>query len=67
MKKLTELDLNKKKYIIFDMDGTLVDTVGMWNKIDYLLIKQVSGKEVDLSTLMEDKNNFFANIIKTYV
>lgn len=64
MKKLTELDLNKKKYIIFDMDGTLVDTVGMWNKIDYLLIKQVSGKEVDLSTLMEDKNNFFANNTK---
>ena len=46
------------------MDGTLVDTVGMWNKIDYLLIKQVSGKEVDLSTLMEDKNNFFANNTK---
>ena len=34
MKSLNELDLTKKKYIIFDMDGTLIDSIGMWNNTD---------------------------------
>lgn len=29
MKDLKELDLKQKKYIIFDMDGTLIDSIGM--------------------------------------
>lgn len=28
-----------KKVIIFDMDGTLIDSVGVWNKVDMELIK----------------------------
>lgn len=28
--------LKKKKAIIFDFDGTLADTVGLWNEIDKL-------------------------------
>lgn len=34
MKSLCELRLNNKKYIIFDMDGTLIDSIGVWNRID---------------------------------
>ena len=30
-----------KKVIIFDMDGTLIDSVGIWNKVDMELIKKL--------------------------
>lgn len=30
-----------KKVIIFDMDGTLIDSIGIWNEIDKTLIKQL--------------------------
>lgn len=32
-----------KKYIIFDMDGTLIDSVGVWNEVDRLLIEKLMG------------------------
>lgn len=34
MKKLSELNLKDKKYIIFDLDGTLIDSIGVWNRTD---------------------------------
>ena len=34
-----------KKVIIFDMDGTLIDSVGIWNKVDMELIKELGGSE----------------------
>lgn len=34
-----------KKIIIFDMDGTLIDSVGIWNKTDEILISQLSGNQ----------------------
>ena len=58
MKQLNELDLNTKKYIIFDMDGTLVDTLGIWNQVDYQLIKMTSNKEIPLSIIQTDKDKF---------
>lgn len=36
-----------KKVIIFDMDGTLIDSVGMWNKTDETLIKKFTNKSID--------------------
>lgn len=30
-----------KKVIIFDMDGTLIDSIGIWNEVDNLLIKKL--------------------------
>lgn len=35
-----------KKVIIFDMDGTLIDSVGMWNKTDERLIKKFTNKSL---------------------
>lgn len=39
--------LKNKKVIIFDLDGTLIDSVGIWNKIDEILIKEIGTKELD--------------------
>ena len=33
--------LENKKVIIFDLDGTLIDSIGVWNDIDIELIKQI--------------------------
>ncbi|MBE5820495.1 MAG: HAD family phosphatase [Clostridiales bacterium] len=34
-----------KKVIVFDMDGTLIDSVGIWNEIDLKLINKLGNKE----------------------
>lgn len=34
-----------KKVIIFDMDGTLIDSIGIWNKVDKELIKELGYSE----------------------
>lgn len=36
-----------KKVIIFDLDGTLIDSIGIWNAIDQELIERISGTKVD--------------------
>ena len=39
--------LENKKVIIFDLDGTLVDSIGIWNKVDMATVKYFTGKEVE--------------------
>ena len=34
MKNINEINLKNKKYLIFDLDGTLIDSIGIWNDID---------------------------------
>ncbi len=36
-----------KKVIIFDMDGTLIDSIGVWNEIDRELIEKIGTVELD--------------------
>ena len=31
--------LKDKKVVIFDMDGTLIDSVGVWNQVDQKLLE----------------------------
>ncbi len=58
MKSLNELNLSNKKYIIFDMDGTLIDSIGIWNWTDQELIKDFAGVSVDLEEIQVARDNF---------
>lgn len=39
--------LKNKKVIIFDLDGTLIDSIGIWNDIDETLIKRIGDGTID--------------------
>lgn len=39
--------IKDKKVIIFDLDGTLIDSIGIWNQIDEDLIKQIGDGTID--------------------
>lgn len=43
-----------KKVIIFDMDGTLIDSVGVWNQVDLTLINEI---RTDGLNTIEDVQN----------
>lgn len=58
MKILDKLDLRNKKIVIFDLDGTLIDSIGIWNETDYQLIKQLSHTEVELMNIQEMRDDF---------
>lgn len=47
--------LKNKKVIIFDFDGTLSDSIGIWNDVDYKAIKEMSGVDVDLQTIQKER------------
>ena len=80
MKQITE-QLLDKKYFIFDIDGTLVDSMGMWNLVDQVTIFNKTGMTIpfeDIKTLRDSvlyaDNNidgniydlFYAEVIKQY-
>lgn len=58
MKKISDLDIKSKKYIIFDLDGTLIDSIGIWNITDQKLIYKYSGLSVDLLEIQKIRDNF---------
>lgn len=43
--------LENKKVIIFDIDGTLIDSIGIWNEIDKELIKTIGNIEIDSTNI----------------
>ena len=50
--------LKNKKVIIFDLDGTLIDSIGIWNAIDEELIKTIGDgtiDNVDIAKQRDDK------------
>jgi len=46
----------QKKVIIFDMDGTLIDSVGLWNRIDKELIERIAHISVDEMLLQQQRD-----------
>ena len=45
-----------KKTVIFDMDGTLIDSVGVWNAVDVELVKRIGGGERDGGDLQRQRD-----------
>ena len=58
MKSINDLNLKNKKYIIFDMDGTLIDSIGVWNRTDQKLIEEYAGLTIDLDTIQLERDSF---------
>ena len=58
MKHLDELKIKEKKYIIFDMDGTLINSIGVWNMTDQKLIEEYAGKTIDLDFIQAERDSF---------
>lgn len=54
-----------KKILIFDMDGTLIDSVGVWNNVDIELIKQISGIPVNLAEVQEERDTVLRKYSKS--
>ena len=48
--------LKNKKFAFFDMDGTLIDSVGIWNQIDQKLIEKLTNKTIDETTVQNDRD-----------
>ena len=64
---------NGKKLIIFDMDGTLIDSIGVWNEVDRLTVSKLTGdaalydpdmlreqREIALSRFRNDENPYIS-------
>ena len=47
-----------KKVIIFDMDGTLIDSMGVWNEVDKTLIFKLGCREkIDVSVIQKQRDS----------
>lgn len=49
-----------KKVIIFDMDGTLIDSVGIWNKTDEILIEKLANKKIQVPNIQQIRDSILA-------
>lgn len=49
--------LKGKKVAIFDMDGTLIDSVGIWNEVDIKLIKNIGGLNISAGMAQEQRDS----------
>lgn len=45
-----------KKVIIFDLDGTLIDSINIWNIVDQELIKYYTGKLISKDIIGEQRD-----------
>lgn len=48
--------LLEKKAFIFDVDGTLIDSVGIWNEMDKIIIHDLGGVDVSLESINHERD-----------
>lgn len=58
MKSLDKLNMKGKKVVIFDLDGTLIDSIGIWNTTDQRLIHDFGGQDVPEKVVQADRDAF---------
>ena len=58
MKNINQIEWKKKRYIVFDMDGTLIDSIGIWNQTDQKLIEKYAKINIDLDKIQCDRDSF---------
>lgn len=51
-------NLDNKEVIIFDLDGTLIDSVNMFNEIYSELLRRTTGKTVSVEQIQDDWDEF---------
>ncbi|HAK32317.1 MAG TPA: HAD family phosphatase, partial [Acinetobacter radioresistens] len=56
---------SNKKVICFDLDGTLIDSVGIWNDIDAHLIESLRGQNISLSQIQQQRDQQL-NLFRTH-
>lgn len=59
--------LKDKKVIIFDMDGTLIDSVGVWNDVDRALIRRLGGREEHVQEQRDEALRRFSKSASPYL
>lgn len=62
--------LKDKKVIIFDLDGTLIDSIGVWNDIDIELIERIGNGKIDkvnIAKQRDEKLREYSNCENVYL
>ncbi len=54
--------LQKKKTFIFDLDGTLIDSVWMWNQTDVELLKDLANITVTSKEIGKERDEFLSQV-----
>lgn len=50
-----------KKVIIFDMDGTLIDSVGIWNEVDNAVIRKITNSNIIVENIQDIRDRALAD------
>ena len=60
MRKMNYNIFKDKKVIIFDLDGTLIDSIGIWNMTDEILIKKLSNSTEKINNISKFRDDILA-------